>query len=155
MLLALVQLCSDKTGTLTLNKMVIQVGSGTRSHCVRVHLHTANISKVALAFVVQLAGTHAAQHACQYCASSLPCYSSCFSWQNLLACVCWTRVGMLLATLQDDCPIYTPGVTKDDVLTAAALAAKWKEPPRDALDTLVSASAATLGLTDSSLLTSL
>jgi hypothetical protein len=28
-------------------------------------------------------------------------------------------------------------VTKDDVLKAAALAAKWKEPPRDALDTLV------------------
>jgi H+-transporting ATPase len=39
--------------------------------------------------------------------------------------------------LQDDCPIYTPGVTKDDVLQTAALAAKWKEPPRDALDTLV------------------
>jgi len=29
------------------------------------------------------------------------------------------------------------GVTKDDVLKSAALAAKWKEPPRDALDTLV------------------
>lgn len=29
------------------------------------------------------------------------------------------------------------GITKDDVLKAAALAAKWKEPPRDALDTLV------------------
>jgi hypothetical protein len=43
-----------------------------------------------------------------------------------------------LFALQDDCPIYTPGVTKDDVLKAAALAAKWKEPPRDALDTLVS-----------------
>lgn len=28
-------------------------------------------------------------------------------------------------------------MTKDDVLQTAALAAKWKEPPRDALDTLV------------------
>jgi H+-transporting ATPase len=46
---------------------------------------------------------------------------------------------MLLSTVQDDCPIHTPGITKDDVLKAAALAAKWKEPPRDALDTLVSA----------------
>jgi H+-transporting ATPase len=39
--------------------------------------------------------------------------------------------------IQDDCPIYTPGITKEDVLKSAALAAKWKEPPRDALDTLV------------------
>jgi H+-transporting ATPase len=39
--------------------------------------------------------------------------------------------------IQEDCPIYTPGITKEDVLKSAALAAKWKEPPRDALDTLV------------------
>lgn len=37
----------------------------------------------------------------------------------------------------DCCVMLTTGVTKDDVLKAAALAAKWKEPPRDALDTLV------------------
>ena len=39
--------------------------------------------------------------------------------------------------LQDDTPIFTPGITRDDVLRDAALAAKWKEPPKDALDTLV------------------
>ena len=43
--------------------------------------------------------------------------------------------------IQDDCPIYTPGHTRETVLMHAALAAKWKEPPRDALDTLVLTSA--------------
>ncbi|GLC35933.1 hypothetical protein PLESTB_000520800 [Pleodorina starrii] len=64
-------LCSDKTGTLTLNKMVIQARAG---EC-------------------------------------------------------------------DECPTYLPGVDRDQVLTTAALAAKWREPPRDALDTLVLGSA--------------
>mmetsp|Transcript_48954 Transcript_48954/g.78872 ORF Transcript_48954/g.78872 Transcript_48954/m.78872 type:complete len:624 (+) Transcript_48954:2-1873(+) len=39
--------------------------------------------------------------------------------------------------IQEDCPIYTPGETYESVLFQAALAAKWKEPPRDALDTMV------------------
>jgi len=39
--------------------------------------------------------------------------------------------------IQDDCPTYTPGETYESVLFQAALAAKWKEPPRDALDTMV------------------
>jgi H+-transporting ATPase len=39
--------------------------------------------------------------------------------------------------IQEDCPVYTPGETYESVLFQAALAAKWKEPPRDALDTMV------------------
>jgi H+-transporting ATPase len=39
-----------------------------------------------------------------------------------------------------------PGHTQASVLQAAALAAKWKEPPRDALDTLVLTSADLLAL---------
>jgi H+-transporting ATPase len=33
--------------------------------------------------------------------------------------------------------MFCDGITKHDVLTYAALAARWKEPPKDALDTLV------------------
>eukprot|EP00960_Hanusia_phi_P015114 446868-Hanusia_phi.AAC.1 len=39
--------------------------------------------------------------------------------------------------IQEDCPTYSPGETYESVLFQAALAAKWKEPPRDALDTMV------------------
>lgn len=39
--------------------------------------------------------------------------------------------------IQEDCPIYTPGMDQREVLRMAALAARWREPPRDALDTLV------------------
>ena len=36
-----------------------------------------------------------------------------------------------------DCAFYESGETYDTVVMQAALAAKWKEPPRDALDTMV------------------
>ena len=36
-----------------------------------------------------------------------------------------------------DCPLFQEGITREDVILSAALAAKWKEPPRDALDTMV------------------
>ena len=39
--------------------------------------------------------------------------------------------------IQTDCPIYMKGETYDSLLFQAALATKWKEPPRDALDTMV------------------
>lgn len=38
--------------------------------------------------------------------------------------------------LQDDTPVYAEGADQESVLVMAALAAKWKEPPRDALDRL-------------------
>ena len=44
---------------------------------------------------------------------------------------------MVIQNGPGDCPIYTPGETYESVLFQAALAAKWKEPPRDALDTMV------------------
>ena len=38
--------------------------------------------------------------------------------------------------LQEDTPIYSDGETQESVLVYAALAAKWEEPARDALDRL-------------------
>jgi H+-transporting ATPase len=48
---------------------------------------------------------------------------------------------LLRCALQDDCPTYVPGYDQGSLLLMAALAAKWREPPRDALDTLVLGSA--------------
>lgn len=48
--------------------------------------------------------------------------------------------------LQDDTPVFAQGETQESVLLMAALATKWKEPPRDALDRL------TLGNVKASLL---
>ena len=38
--------------------------------------------------------------------------------------------------IQEETPIYSEGETQYSLLRYAAMAAKWKEPPRDALDTL-------------------
>jgi len=54
--------------------------------------------------------------------------------------LCSDKTGTLTLNkmvIQEDCPTYTPGETYESVLFQAALAAKWKEPPRDALDTMV------------------
>ena len=53
--------------------------------------------------------------------------------------LCSDKTGTLTANkmeLQEELPTFTPGVTREDVLKAACLAARWKEPPKDALDTL-------------------
>jgi len=56
---------------------------------------------------------------------------------NLL---CSDKTGTLTLNqmmIQDETPIYYPGVDRYQILRFAAMAAKWKEPARDALDKLV------------------
>lgn len=57
-----------------------------------------------------------------------------------MAVLCSDKTGTLTCNrmeIQDETPLYAYGETQYSVLRYAAMAAKWKEPARDALDTLV------------------
>jgi len=54
--------------------------------------------------------------------------------------LCSDKTGTLTLNkmvIQEDCPTFDPDATADKVLLYSALAAKWWEPPKDALDTMV------------------
>jgi H+-transporting ATPase len=56
-----------------------------------------------------------------------------------MSILCSDKTGTLTLNkmqLQHECPIYLKGESQYSLLRYAAMAAKWKEPPKDALDTL-------------------
>jgi H+-transporting ATPase len=57
-----------------------------------------------------------------------------------MSILCSDKTGTLTLNkmeIQEETPIYVSGETQYSILRYAAMAAKWKEPPKDALDTLV------------------
>jgi H+-transporting ATPase len=68
-----------------------------------------------------------------------------------MSILCSDKTGTLTLNkmvLQDETPVFKEGQTQESVLMNAALAAKWKEPARDALDRLTLGSVNTALLED-------
>ena len=68
-----------------------------------------------------------------------------------MSILCSDKTGTLTMNkmvIQQETPIYSKGETQYTVLRYAAMASKWNEPPRDALDTLVHACADLASLRD-------
>ncbi len=68
-----------------------------------------------------------------------------------MSILCSDKTGTLTLNkmvLQDETPVFKDGENQESVLVYAALAAKWKEPARDALDRLTLGSVNTALLED-------
>lgn len=81
--------------------------------------------------------------------SPTPLLLTCLSF--LLPQLCSDKTGTLTLNkmvVQEHTPVYVPGMDQPKLLRFAAMAAKWKEPARDALDTLVLGSADLSSLDD-------
>jgi hypothetical protein len=63
------------------------------------------------------------------------CVCVCVWGTNAFYILCPTLGGCMC--VQDDCPTFVQGYDMKGTLQLAAMAAKWWEPPRDALDTMV------------------
>lgn len=68
-----------------------------------------------------------------------------------MSMLCSDKTGTLTTNkmeIQDECHMFTKGEDRASCLQLAAMAAKWREPPRDALDTLVLGAADLVALKD-------
>lgn len=66
-----------------------------------------------------------------------PCGTIVYKMDLYLHALLFAHVLACRAALQEDCPLFSEGHDRHSVLQAAAMAAKWWEPARDALDTMV------------------
>jgi H+-transporting ATPase len=68
------------------------------------------------------------------------CVLVCWCGGSGMDMLCSDKTGTLTLNkmvIQEQTPVYLQGETQYSLLRYAAMAARWKEPPRDALDTLV------------------